>query len=251
MKNLVILSLLFSGFLSSCATDNEEIFKQDLDQVYIGSGIEKFYLSDLPKWSNFSSSGDCQRIEPIRYLNFNDMYKSYSFDYEQLIQFQYMLNKKFYSYKQSTGRDSVFLKDESYIMHNVHQQIVGGGRDFIAPKFNRINLVWIDHTLKSDDALKKLKALMYSAEMEKGHPVFVSMCLSSIELETFIQKNGYEKFGVKGISQSMFSPYNDKFEINHKFGLHFDKLLPNKDLYFYVPFMPSEFQGVSKIQLIK
>lgn len=247
MKFLIILSFV----LTSCASKDEQVLKQDLDQVYIGSGIEQYYMPDLPLWANTSSAAKCKRLEPIRYLNFTDMYKSYSLSYEQMIQFQFMLNRKFYSYKQSTGRDTVYLKDESYIMHNVHQQIVGGGRDFIAPKYNRINLIWIDHALKSDESLKNLKKLMYSTEMEKGHPVFISMCLSSIELEKFINKSGYSKFGVKGISQSMFSPFNEKFELDYSYSLHFDKLLPNKDLYIYVPFMPQEFKGVSKIKKIK
>jgi hypothetical protein len=247
MKLLIILSFLFIG----CASDNSDGLKQDLDQVYIGSGIEQYYMPDLPSWANMSSAAKCKRLEPIRYLNFSDMHKSYSFSYEQLIQFQFMLNRKFYSYKKSTGREAVYLKDESYIMHNVHQQIIGGSRDFIAPKFNRINLIWIDKALTNDMELKKLKKLMYSEDMEKGHPVFISMCLSSIELEQFISKSDYTKFGVKGISQSMFSPFNDKFELGAQFSLHLDKLLPNKDLYIYVPFMPEEFKGVTKIKKIK
>jgi hypothetical protein len=174
MKLLIILLFIHIG----CASNNSEGLKQDLDQVYIGSGVEQFYMPDLPTWANMSSAAKCKRIEPIRYLNFSDMHKSYSFNYEQLIQFQFMLNRKFYSYKESTGHETVYLKDESYIMHNVHQQIIGGGRDFIAPKFKRINLVWIDPALKNDSALKSLKKLMYSDDMEKGHPVFISMCLS-------------------------------------------------------------------------
>lgn len=247
MKLLIILLFIHIG----CASNNSEGLKQDLDQVYIGSGVEQFYMPDLPNWANMSSAAKCKRSEPIRYLNFSDMHKSYSFNYEQLIQFQFMLNRKFYSYKESTGHETVYLKDESYIMHNVHQQIIGGGRDFIAPKFKRINLVWIDQALKNDSALKSLKKLMYSDDMEKGHPVFISMCLSSIELEQFINKSGYAKFGVKGISQSMFSAFNEKFELGTEFSLHFDKLLPNKDLYIYVPFMPEEFKGVTKIKKIK
>lgn len=244
MRTLYILIIMA---MTGCASDNLS-FKQDLDQVYIGAGVEKYYLSDLPNWANFSPSGQCSRTEPIRYLNFETMHKSYSFTYEQLIQFQYMLNKKFYSYKESTGRKTVFLKDESFIMHNVHEQILGGGREFIAPKFNRVNIVWIDPALKNVERLQDLKKLMFSEEMEKGHPVFVSLCLNSIELEKFIAKSGYSKLGAKGISQSMFTPYSDEFEMANQYGLNFSKLLPKKDLYLYAPYMPTEFKGISKIQ---
>lgn len=244
MRLLSVLLLFIYGCSSNSGTNS----KLDLDQVYIGAGMEKYYLADLPRWANFSSSGKCQRSEPIRFVNFETMYKSYSFTYEELIQFQFMLNKKFYSYKESTGRETVFLKDEVFIMHNVHEQILGGARDFIAPKFNRINLVWIDEALISSEKLNDLKKLMYSEEMEKGHPIFISLCLNAVELEKFIQKLGFNKLGVKGISQSMFSPYNTNMEKANEFLLDFNALMPNKNLYFYGAFIPSEFKGISKIQ---
>ena len=92
----IISVLLF--IIYGCSTNNGSNSKLDLDQVYIGAGMEKYYLADLPGWANFSSSGKCQRSEPIRFINFESMYKSYSFTYEELIQFQFMLNKKFYAF---------------------------------------------------------------------------------------------------------------------------------------------------------
>jgi len=242
----IISVLLF--IIYGCSTNNGSNSKLDLDQVYIGAGMEKYYLADLPGWANFSSSGKCQRSEPIRFINFESMYKSYSFTYEELIQFQFMLNKKFYSYKESTGRETVFLKDEVFIMHNVHEQILGGAREFILPKFNRINLIWIDEALTNSEKLNDLKKLMYSAEMEKGHPVFISLCLNAVELEKFIQKLGFTKLGVKGISQSMFSPFNTNMEMANEYLLDFKALMPNKNLYLYGPSIPNEFKGITNIQ---
>lgn len=245
------LAILCLSLLVGCTTSSEKNLKQDLDQVYIGSGVEKYYLSDMPTWANFSQVASCARVEPIRFLNFENMYKSYSMDYEQLIQFQHMLNRKFSSYKHSTGRKTIFLKDESFIMHNVHQQIIGGSRDFIVPNFNRIHLIWIDNALKSEQGKKRLKKLMYSAQMEKGHPIFVSTCLSSIELEKFITEMGMGKFGVKIISQDMFSPYNEKFKIINEFALDFSKLMPNKKIYYFGPYLPKEFKGINTKRVFK
>lgn len=249
MRIVILFIFIFSG----CSSNDSGFLKQDLDQVYIGSGLEKFFLSDLPTWANFSSTAQCKRKEPVRYLHFQNMFKSYSMDYEQLIQFQYMLNKKFASYKISTGRKTIFLKDESYILYNVHQQIIGGSRDFITPKFNRINIVWVDDILtsKNGSANKRLKKLMYSKEMEKGHPVFISTCLSSIELELFISKMGYTKFGVKGISQGMFSPYNSEYQFAYQYELDLNLLMPNKELFFYGSSFPKVFRGIKEKNLIK
>lgn len=246
---LVMYLIVF--VIVGCTTSSETRLKQDLNQVYIGSGVERYFLSDLPAWANFSSVSTCSRSENVRFINFENMHKSYSMDYEQLIQFQHMLNRKFASYKISTGRKTIFLKDEAYILHNVQQQIVGGGRDFIVPNFKRIHLVWIDSALKSKEASKKLRKLMFSTQMEKGHPIFVSKCLSAIELEKFIAKNNYNKLGVKIISQDMFSPYNHKFNIVNEFALDFSKLMPKKDLHFFGEYLPKEFKGLSPKKIYK
>lgn len=245
---LVILLLYFA---IGCSTTQEKGLKQNLDQVYIGSGVERLYLSDLPAWANISTIGSCRRKEPVRYLNFENMYKSYSMNYESLIQFQYMLNRKFVSYKLSTGRPTIFLKDESFIMHNVHEQIIGGGRDFITPKFNRIHLIWIDQAVNNSKKLKKLKSVMYSAKMEKGHPIFVSTCMSSIEVEKFISLNGFTKFGVKIISQEMFTPYGADLKLAGNFTLNFSLLMPGKDLHFFGEYLPKEFFGIKDKNVYK
>lgn len=219
-----------------------------MEDVYMGAGTEQYYLADLPSWANFSTLASCHRKFPVRYLNFKNLHKSYSMDYEHLIQFQYMLNRKFQSYKQSTGKEQLFLKDESYIFYNVYEQIAGGGKDFIAPKYHRVHLVWIDPVLTDVQMQKRLKRLMQSSKMEQGHPVFVSTCLSAIELENFILKNEYQKMGVKGISQEMFAPFNANTMPMGEYRLHFDLLLPGKQLVLFGNWFPKEFVGIEQYE---
>ena len=214
----------------------------------MGAGTEQYHLADLPAWANFSTLASCHRKFPIRYLNFESLHKSYSMNYEQLIQFQYALNRKFQSYKQSTGKEGLFLKDESYIFYNAYEQIVGGGRDFIPPKYHRIHLIWIDPALGDSQAQLRLKKLMQSSKMEQGHPVFVSTCLSALELEEYIVKHDYQKMGVKGISQEMFAPFNTKGDLIGEFRLHFDLLLPNKHLVLFANWLPKEFIGIEQYE---
>lgn len=231
----------------SCATTEKGMFKQDLDQVYIGAGIEKYFLPDIPNWANFSQDAKCERNHPIRYVNFKDMHLSYAMDYEQLVQYQLMLNRQFEKYKRSTGRKTVFLKDENYLIFNVHQQILGGGRDFLTPHFNRIHLIYIDDSLSNNLRLTQLKKLMNSDKMNKGHPIFVSLCLSSYELEEFISKNGFSSMGVKGISQSMFSPYNTDFEMAYEYSLNLSKIFKGKELILFSGVKISALKGYKKI----
>ncbi len=238
--------LLLTILITSCSTSNNGVQKKDLDQLYIGSGIEKYYLPDLPTWANFSQSAQCKQETSIRYINFRDMHLSYAMNYEQLVQYQLMLNRKFEMYKKSTGRKTIFLKDESFITFNVHQQIVGGGRDFLIPKFNKIHLVWIDDAIKNSIKLESLRKLMKSEKMSKGHPIFVSMCLSSFEMEEFINNNGFSNIGVKGISQSMFSPYDSKLEMDFLFSIDVHELFKGKDIVLFGTKETASIKGYKK-----
>jgi len=248
-NTFLMLILVCLGAIS-CASDDNGILRQDLDQAYIGAGAEQYFLAGVPNWANFSSIGQCKRSEPVRYVNFENLSKSFALSYEQMIQLQFMLNKKFSSYKFSTGRKEIFLKDEHFIFYNVQEQIAGGAREFNVPKFNRIHLIWIDELVKSKIGKAKLKKLMHSSVMEQGHPIFVSTCLSLIELEQFISKNGYTAMGTKGISHEMFTPYNSELKINYEFSIDFSLLLPNKELHLFAPSFPKEFKGIKTKILI-
>lgn len=243
---LTFFLLLFSLIsLTSCQTS---VQKRSMEELYVSGGSEQYYLADLPIWANFSSIGQCRRSESIRYLNFETLNKSYSLTYEELIQFQFMLNRKFKAYKKSSGKEELFLKDESFLFYNTYEQIVGGGRDFLGPKYQKIHLIWIDAVLGNDGMLKKFKKLMQSSKMQEGHPVLVSTCLSSEQLENFIAENKLRELGVKGISQEMFAPYSDQMKLITDYRLYFDKLLPGKFMVLFAPWFPNEFMGIDKLE---
>lgn len=245
-RPLSILIILIGSFLAACQSGN--IKKRNMEELYISGGTEKYYLADVPAWSNFSSIGQCRRIEPIRYLNFDNLHKSYSMSYEELIQFQFMMNRKIRAYRQSSGKDQLFLKDESFIFYNTYEQIIGGGRDFQIPKYERVHLIWIDSVLSDNKRLKKLIELMNSSKMQQGYPVLVSTCLSSFELEEFIAKNKLTQLGVKGVSQEMFAPFDDQMNLTTDYRIYFDKLFSGKYIVLYAPWFPKEFIGVEKLE---
>ena len=62
---------------------------------------------------------------------------------------------------------------------------------------------------------------------------------------------GMSKFGVKIISQDMFSPYNERFKIINEFALDFSKLMPNKNIYYFGPHLPKEFKGIQSNNIFK
>lgn len=239
----MIRKILFLSLFIGCTTNSSNRVA-DLDQVYQGAGVEQHFLTALPDWANFSRAGACKRDTSIRYLNFETLYQNYSLDYESLVQLQYMFNVKSAEMKEQQGKESLFTTEVNKIFYNSYQLILGGDKQFIAPEFNRVHLVWIDPVLKDNKLLKKFKQLMKSSQMEKGHPVLVSTCLSHRSLSEFILEHNLEQMGTKGISSELFNIYSEKeLKPVTSFRLNFSEILKNKKLIFYAPWFPSEFSG--------
>lgn len=215
-------------FLGSCAnTEPQLVSSGTLDRAYISSGIEKFFHVDLPHWANFSSAGQCQRKTNIRYLHFENLKNSYDLGYQDLIHLQNMFNRKLYAYKTSATQDEIPLKDESYVFYNVYQQVLGGSFDFIEPKFKKVSVVWIDPYLGDK---KKLIQIIRSERVLQGHPILLSHCLTSYELEEFARSLNLDELGVKYLSADMFSIYGEDIIPKYRFTINLQKFLPGKEI---------------------
>ena len=237
------LFLIATFIFASCSTPKTSVEGRDLEQLYQGAGVERYFLPDLPEWANFSSSSSCKRTTPIKYLNFSTLKASYSLSYQTLGHFQHMLNKRFETFR-SQSDQPLYLKDEAFIFYNVYEQVAGGSKDFVIPNFDRISLVWIDPFL---DSLTNVDSTLKSREAGKGHPIIVSACLNTTELEKLSEKKGWDRFGVKYIGSEMFSPYDFEFELGNDYTLNFEKFLPNKALYLFAPYKPKHFKGTIKL----
>ena len=86
--------------------------------------------------------------------------------------------------------------------------------------------------------------------MLKGHPIFVSLCLSRYELNEFVKQN-FPYSSIKKISFEIFSIYDQSGSPTTFWRLHFDQIFKEKQvLYFYLPTspLPKEFQGNFKVR---
>ena len=229
-------TLILLYFCISCSNYSTSSRPLDLQDVYISSGVEQFFLTAPPHWMNFSNEAACFRKQSVRYLNYENIRKSYNLNYDQMLHLQQMFNRKIFAYRTSTGQEKLSPKDESFIFNNVYQQVLGNSYDFIVPKFKKISLVWIDPYLKDS---KKMKEIFKRKDILSGHPILVSLCLTSYELEALAQKAGLEDLGVRYISADMESTFSSDIIKKPSFSIDFDELLKNKDLYFY---------GVNKLE---
>ncbi len=248
-----ILILLFTLTLVSCSTNTREeegFERRNLEEYFQSSGVVKYFLPDLPDWANSNVTGRCMRKTPVRYFNFKNLIESFAMDYEKSVQFQYMYNLESRKLKMDVSAEYLPLKDEEKTFYMVSDRIQAGIYSFMPPKFQRINLVWIDPALSSDKEMESLKKLMNGSQMDLGHPVFVSLCLSTKEMGEFVRENKFRD-GVRFIPHTMFSPFNEKREISHHLYLNVPALFkPEQKIYLYLSKLndrPIEIAGELKL----
>lgn len=241
-----MLRLIFLLLLGACAGTSE--VRKNLEEVYQSGGVEQYFLPELPDWANFSTLGDCKRTSSVQFLDFPNLSSSYQLNYEQAVQLQYFYNRNAQKMREELGKDIFTAEDQSYLFYNSYEQIIGGSREFIVPTYHRIHVIWIDHALRDKNVMGRLKVLLESNQMNLGHPVLLSMCLSAMDLENFIQRNRLDSYGVKYISMEMFTHYNSQFSPMNYFGLEFNQLMPNKEVHIFVPTVPTQFNHLPNLK---
>lgn len=233
---IALLLILFSVVACSTNTREQEGFeRRNLEEYFQSSGVVKYFLPDLPDWANSSVTGQCMRKTPVRYFNFKNLTESFAMDYMKSVQFQYMYNLESRKLKLNASAEYLPLKDEEKTFYMVSDRIQAGIYAFMPPKFKRINLVWIDPALSSDKAMASLQRLMKGPQMDLGHPVFVSMCLSTKEMDEFVRKNKFRD-GIRFIPHTMFSPFDAERKLGPTLYLNVSALFkPEQKMYFYLP----------------
>lgn len=243
-----LIKLLLFIIITSCSLTENSNNKFGLDQTYQGNGVEKFFLAPQPSWANFSISGACKRSSQIRYMNYKELKTSYAFEYESIVNFQHMVNKKIDDKIRNKPSEELQLKDEAFIFYNVYEQVLGGGRDFVTPDFPKISVLWIDPFINQP---KKIKQILNQSRFTKGFPVLLSDCLNSYEFETFIFNNQLNEFGVKFIGADMLSPYSHEAQMDYGFSINLKRYFKNKEITLYGTSFPSSVRGLTKEQFIQ
>lgn len=245
MNKLFLISILL--LVSACQTTRENGMKRrDLGRYYVSSGIERFFLTDIPQWVNVSKTASCKRQSEIKFINLPKLQNNFHLKYRDAIQFQYYLNRQRHEKMEFYKSDFLMLKDEEIIFYDVSDKIQSGILAFKAPKFKRVNLVWVDAALGSKEKMKDLIRLMRSKAMDLGHPIFVSLCMDHRALKRFIGSQKVFDDNILMIPFDMFSVFNSEKKQRLHFQLEVEKLLrKNQEIHLYLPGteVPSEFIG--------
>ncbi len=198
-----ILSILF--LISSCSS---QLKTRDASQFYSGMGLEKYFLSEIPAWANFSSQGSCFRTKNLQYLDIGALMKSFNLSFADALQIQGTFNEEYLVLKKDPNARITF-KDLEIIYFKASQKVSGKIKFFEAPDFKTIHLISVDEILsdKSQTKLNKLKKFLQSDIHNDGYPILVSACLTKSEIE--------EKFpgqSLKILSAELYSNFNERGE---------------------------------------
>jgi hypothetical protein len=219
MKNIFFLFLILVG----CA--NENLKTRTVENYYQSTGVEKYFLTELPPWANFSSAAGCFRQDPIRYFDLNALMKSYSINYATAIQVQASFNDEYA--RLAKKKDTVIpFSEEQLLFFRASDKVNSKIIFFGPPTFKRIHLIWVDAV-----DVAKVKKFIKSDTNNKGVPVLLSFCMTKHELE---EKFSEENF--KMISAEMFSVYDIAGAKIPGFALSLDQFFkPEQELIIYSP----------------
>jgi hypothetical protein len=217
MKKIFFCLLVLLG----CA--NESSKTRTIEDYYQSSGIEKYFLSEIPPWANFSATSACFRKKQIRYFDINALMKSYSIDYATAIQIQASFNDEFIRLTKKKETIIPFAEEQLLFFRasdKVNSKIVF----FDPPTYKRIHFVWVDGAEED-----KIKKFLKSNIHDKGIPVLISFCMTKNELEEKFSESNY-----KMISAEMFSVFDTIGVVNPGFSLYLDQFFKDsQEVIFY------------------
>lgn len=165
--------------------------------------MQKYFLSDIPDWANFSQSAGCFRTKGIRYFDIDAMMKSFSLKYTDALQIQGTFNEEFLALKKESNV-SLKLKDEEVLFYKASDKVNSKIIYFDPPTFKEVHLIWLDEALLGAKQESKLKTFLQSSVHDTGVPVLVSACLTKDEIEAKFPNMAY-----KMISAELFSIYDE------------------------------------------
>src|SRR5665648_237885 len=118
------LNYLLLLILYSCS--NGEVRQASRQAPYRTSGIEQFFLPELPTWANHSASGQCFKKHSFQYLDFTKLSKTYQLNYSDLVELQAQYNERLEAYFRSTAVRFLKPVEEASFFSNTIENVKGG-----------------------------------------------------------------------------------------------------------------------------
>lgn len=217
-----------------CSCGGGEL-RQKVDDSYHTSGVEQFFLPELPAWANFSTAGRCYKSSSFQYLDFPKLKTSYQLSYPQMVELQGQFNERRESYFSSTALRFLKPVEEAAFFSNTLEQVRGGVKQFKLPNAPEVEIVWLEGYLQINK-IDEIKKMISSGRFNQRLPVMFSSCLSRQRLNQWIQENGMGDAGFYLLGAEWLNPYNSAGTLHSGLRLEIMKLLnPGTKATFLVP----------------
>lgn len=223
LSYLVLLTLISCG--SSTPTRPQV---EGESAPYRTSGIEQFFLPQLPGWANHSSAGECFKASSFQYLDFIKLKEAYQLTYPQMIELQAQYNERLENYFRSTAFRFLKPVEEASFFSNTLEQVRGGVRSFKLPQVKEVEVLWLESF-----TVEELKAMNKNGHFDERLPILFSSCHSRQSLNQWLLQEGLESVGFYLLTAEWLSPYSSSGELKAGLRIELRELL-GKDIKFTI-----------------
>jgi hypothetical protein len=228
----IFLNCLALLVLFSCGSGE---VKKQIEDSYHTSGVEQFFLPELPTWANFSSFGQCYKSSSIQYLDFSKLAANYQLDYAQMIEMQAQYNKRREDYFSSASLKFLKPVEEAAFFSNTLEQVRGGIKHFKLPPSSLVEVLWLESFILKNK-VDEIKKLAKSGRFDQAPPVLFSSCFSTLRLRKWVEENKLEEAGFQLLGSEWLSPFDTNNKLQAGLKLEFSKLInPGVKVNFIFP----------------
>lgn len=217
LNYLVLLTIISCG--------SGEVRQNIEENSYRTSGVEQFFLPEVPAWANFSARGACFKNRSFQYLDFSKLSVSYQLSYPEMVELQAQYNDRLESYFRSTTVRFLKPVEEASFFSNTLEQVRGGIRHLRIPNVPQVEVIMLDAYMlekKTADIIKMAKAGRFDERL----PILFSSCYSKQGLSQWLSEQNLDQVGFHIVSAEWLNPFGSDLTAKPGLQLELKKLLP-------------------------
>jgi len=198
--------------------------KQHPDESYYSSGIEQFFLAELPLWANFSVLGQCEKSSSIQYLNFSKLKINYELSYPEMVELQAQFNFKRESYFSHASQKFLKPVEEVSFFTNSLEQVKGGIKLLKLPKTSHVNIIWLENFLKNHK-MEELGPILEGDQFLEYPTILFSSCMTRWKMEEFLKEKKVYPEDVHFVGADWLTPYDLTSELGPGLFVNLSKVI--------------------------
>lgn len=216
--------LLYSALLALTSCGGGEVKRNIEETSYRTSGVEQFFLPELPAWANSSPSGRCFKSSSFHYMDFAKLSSNYQLTYPEMVELQAQYNDRLESYFRSTAVRFLKPVEEASFFANTMEQVRGGVRQFKLPNVNEVDVIWLDGYI-ADNKIADIKAMAKAGKFDERLPILFSACLSKQALSNWLSEQNLDQVGFYLLSAEWLNPYTSQLALKPRLRVEIKQLV--------------------------